>query len=127
VVIATGDVSGIDSYATLSSPALTGTPTVPTATAGTNTTQAASTAFVMASAQPIPTSSTYAVGTMILAGKSSSGSDADNATIAGSNLPAVFLTTDGYVEWISGSLPGTWRNVTGKSLPQGETGYFVRT
>lgn len=36
--------------APLASPALTGTPTVPTATAGTNTTQAASTAFVTASA-----------------------------------------------------------------------------
>lgn len=33
-------------YAPLASPALTGTPTVPTAAAGTNTTQAASTAFV---------------------------------------------------------------------------------
>jgi len=36
------------SYAPLASPALTGTPTVPTATPGTNTTQAASTAFVQA-------------------------------------------------------------------------------
>lgn len=35
-------------YAPLASPALTGTPTVPTATVGTNTTQAASTAFVLA-------------------------------------------------------------------------------
>jgi hypothetical protein len=34
--------------APLNSPALTGTPTVPTATLGTNTTQAASTAFVKA-------------------------------------------------------------------------------
>ena len=40
-------------YAPLASPALTGTPTVPTATAGTNTTQAASTAFVAASFAPI--------------------------------------------------------------------------
>lgn len=36
------------SYAPLASPALTGTPTVPTATNGTSTTQAASTAFVQA-------------------------------------------------------------------------------
>jgi hypothetical protein len=35
-------------YANLSSPALTGTPTAPTATAGTNTTQIATTAFVLA-------------------------------------------------------------------------------
>ena len=37
-------------YAPLASPAFTGTPTVPTATVGTNTTQAASTAFVQAAA-----------------------------------------------------------------------------
>ena len=35
-----------DEYAPLASPALTGTPTAPTATAGTNTTQIATTAFV---------------------------------------------------------------------------------
>ena len=38
--------STITNYATLASPALTGTPTAPTATAGTNTTQIATTAFV---------------------------------------------------------------------------------
>lgn len=36
----------LDDYATLASPALTGTPTAPTAAAGTNTTQIATTAFV---------------------------------------------------------------------------------
>ena len=39
----TVDLSG---YAQLASPALTGTPTAPTASAGTNTTQIATTAFV---------------------------------------------------------------------------------
>jgi hypothetical protein len=44
-----GGVPGTStSYAPLASPAFTGTPTVPTATGGTNTTQAASTAFVAA-------------------------------------------------------------------------------
>jgi hypothetical protein len=44
-------VSGISGvYAPLSSPALTGTPTAPTATLGTNTTQIATTAFVLANA-----------------------------------------------------------------------------
>jgi hypothetical protein len=42
----TAVASAISSKADLNSPALTGTPTVPTATTGTNTTQAASTAFV---------------------------------------------------------------------------------
>jgi hypothetical protein len=39
----------LDKKANLASPALTGTPTAPTATAGTNTTQLATTAFVMSS------------------------------------------------------------------------------
>lgn len=43
VTIAVGDVSGA---APLASPALTGTPTAPTATAGTNNTQVATTAYV---------------------------------------------------------------------------------
>jgi len=46
VTLSTTDISGISSYATLASPALTGTPVAPTATAGTNTTQLATTAFV---------------------------------------------------------------------------------
>ena len=40
--------SDLNSYAPKASPALTGTPTAPTATAGTNTTQIATTAFVTA-------------------------------------------------------------------------------
>lgn len=39
--------------AALASPALTGTPTAPTATAGTNTTQLATTAFVLANSAPL--------------------------------------------------------------------------
>ena len=49
VARATGDASGNSisgTYAPKASPALTGTPTAPTATAGTNTTQIATTAFV---------------------------------------------------------------------------------
>jgi hypothetical protein len=45
VTLAVADVSGA---APLASPALTGTPTAPTATVGTNTTQVATTAFVLA-------------------------------------------------------------------------------
>jgi hypothetical protein len=42
--------TSLGSYAPLASPALTGTPTVPTAATGTNTTQAASTAYVVSQA-----------------------------------------------------------------------------
>ena len=56
VTLAVADVSGA---ASLASPAFTGTPTVPTAAAGTNTTQAASTAFVLANAGSGSSASTY--------------------------------------------------------------------
>jgi hypothetical protein len=46
--------SQLDLKADLASPNLTGTPTAPTATAGTNTTQIATTAFVLANATNIP-------------------------------------------------------------------------
>lgn len=45
---------GIDLKAPLASPALTGTPTAPTATAGTNTTQIATTAFVKTAIDNLP-------------------------------------------------------------------------
>ena len=48
----TAVASAISSKADLNSPALTGTPTAPTASAGTNTTQVATTAFVIANAIP---------------------------------------------------------------------------
>lgn len=48
---ATNGVAWSTAYATLASPALTGTPTAPTATASTNTTQIATTAYVLAASQ----------------------------------------------------------------------------
>lgn len=46
--VSTAMQSALDAKASLASPALTGTPTAPTATAGTNTTQVATTAYVLA-------------------------------------------------------------------------------
>ena len=57
--------SGMSAYATLANPALTGTPTAPTATAGTNTTQIATTAFVTSAAS----SMTIAGASETVAGK----------------------------------------------------------
>jgi len=48
----TAVASAISSKADINSPALTGTPTAPTASTGTNTTQIATTAFVLANAIP---------------------------------------------------------------------------
>ncbi|MFK3971125.1 hypothetical protein ACI2KS_10400 [Pseudomonas sp. NPDC087358] len=61
--VSTAQQAALDLKAPLASPALTGTPTTPTATAGTNTTQVASTAFVTAAAatkEPTVTAGTSA-------------------------------------------------------------------
>lgn len=58
----------VDLKAPLASPALTGTPTAPTATGGTNTTQIATTAFVQAALGSYLTSATAASTYMPLAG-----------------------------------------------------------
>jgi len=63
--VSTAQQNALDAKAPLASPALTGTPTAPTATAGTNTTQIASTAFVQASAatkQPLDATLTALAG-----------------------------------------------------------------
>lgn len=57
----TAIASAISSKADLNSPALTGTPTAPTASAGTNTTQLATTAFVTAALQ-----AAYPVGSIYI-------------------------------------------------------------
>jgi hypothetical protein len=87
--------------------------------------------------QPIPSSSSYPVGTLILALKSNSGGVNDGVSIAGSNLRrAVFgLDTSGYftIDTNAGSLSGTWLNVSGHQISQMNNGanrgagYFVRT
>ena len=54
VVTSGGVYTGLSGKAPLASPALTGTPTAPTATAGTNTTQIATTAFVKTAIDALP-------------------------------------------------------------------------
>ncbi len=54
--------SALSPYATLASPALTGTPTAPTATGGTNTTQIATTAFVTAAVAGVSSPVTWSGG-----------------------------------------------------------------
>ena len=66
VARATGDASGnniANTYAPKASPALTGTPTAPTASAGTNTTQIATTAFVTSAVQTAITGAAAFQGT----------------------------------------------------------------
>ena len=70
-VAATVAATVASTYAPIASPTLTGTPTAPTATAGTNTTQIATTAFVQqqASALSLPAGSLiYCAGSAVPAG-----------------------------------------------------------
>ena len=88
------------SFASTASPAFTGTPTAPTATAGTNTTQIATTAFVLANSSARP----YKVYTALI---SQSGTSAPTATVLENTL-------GGTVVWTrtgSGSYVGTLAGV----------------
>lgn len=79
-----------------------------------------------AGGQPIPSSSTLAVGTMILLTNSSGGSIADGATVAGSSCTRPI---PGISTW-SGSGPaltGTWTNRNGGSVANNTGGLFART
>ena len=60
-------------YAPISSPALTGTPTAPTASAATNTTQIATTAYVKSQGYSTTTGTVTSVGVSVPTGLSVSG------------------------------------------------------
>jgi hypothetical protein len=80
-----------------------------------------------ASGQPIPTSSTFAVGTMVI-GACTAASTVDGGTVAGSIFFLVQLiqgnpgqvTSGGYVNY------GTWKNVSGTTVPSNRHAYWVR-
>jgi hypothetical protein len=60
IVLSSADLSDVSNIAFLASPALTGTPTAPTAAAGTHTTQIANTAFVTTAISNAATASGFA-------------------------------------------------------------------
>jgi len=121
--------SWLSGLAPLSSPALTGSPTAPTQTANDNSTKLATTAYVdsKASGQPIPSSTTFAIGTFMLLGVGASSVNA-GSTIAGSNL-RMYQNNSGTLIMTANAVTGTWMNLSsvnlGTSSPNG--GYFVRT
>jgi hypothetical protein len=99
--------------ADLASPALTGTPTAPTAAAGTNTTQLATTAFVNAEiANDIGTAiagiAAGAVGSALWGTFASTGTLTYGTNIAGSSLKAGSVTPGG-ADSEPGVQAGTWR------------------
>jgi hypothetical protein len=90
-------VSGaISSKADLASPALTGTPTAPTATAGSNTTQLATAAFVTGAVSDNNTAERIATATLTnktLTAPVISGGTINNAVIGGTTAAAGTFTT----------------------------------
>lgn len=90
-------------------------------------TKADGTAVVAGAAgQPIPTSSTFAVGTMVLAFNNTGGSVANGATAAGTSLKRA---GDGSSGGVTGGVAftGTWMNVGGASSATGTSVLWVRT
>ena len=95
-------------YAKLASPALTGTPTAPTAAVATNTTQLATTAFVQASIGPGNAAlGLGAVGTYALLGTNPGANITEGAVVAGSGLR--YTHCGGFVGAGTNAPPGSWR------------------
>lgn len=123
-------------YAQLASPALTGVPTAPTAAAGTNTTQLATTAFVQGILSNTTLSGTTKVGTLAIDGASGStrtlfyftagaysadiSLQADNATIKHSATTAHRFDVNGSQQLLvnSGGVSAGQFNVTGATGAQ---------
>lgn len=83
----------LSAKATLASPALTGTPTAPTAAAGTNTTQIATTAFVTGAVADLVASAPAALNTLNELA-TALGNDANFATTVTNSLATKASTTD---------------------------------
>jgi hypothetical protein len=136
--IATSKISGLDTAlsakASLASPALTGTPTTTTAAVDTNTTQIASTAFVLGqagSATPV-VDGTAAVGTSTRFARQDHvhPTDTTRAAVAGQtftgaiaapNITDSALTVAGIVTNTSAGLLGTVATVPTTNLPSAST------
>lgn len=69
------------------------------------------------SGQPIPTSGTFAVGTLLYGQQNKGSSMADGSTTSGANI----IPQGGVAQ------TGTWKNVSGQSVGNGASGLFVRT
>ena len=103
----------LDAKAALASPALTGTPTAPTAAAGTNTTQLATTAFVNAEitndiGAAVASIAAGAVGSALWGTFASTAAQTYGVSVAGSSLKAGSITP-GAADSEPGVRAGTWR------------------
>lgn len=89
--------------------------------------QAAETAAqtLLATAQVAPTSSSFPVNAVALCKQASGGAIADGDTVAGSDLTLQVVTSGAWAS--GGAQTGTWKNVSGASIANNDSGIFVRT
>jgi hypothetical protein len=118
---ASATVKGIVELAT-SAEVITGTDTVRAVT------PAGDRAALVAYAQPVNTTATFAVNTMAILRNGTGSSVAAGATAAGNMLQTVSFQNDATPIPSSGaSQTGTWLNVNGAAIANQEAGYWVRT
>lgn len=96
----------------INSPAFTGVPTAPTATAGTNTTQIATTAFVLANANAVNATTVANATAGIAAGAVGSYAFLSRPNTAGGNPGTTWAGSSLYY-MTGGSPSGTWRSMGG--------------
>lgn len=77
-------------------------------------------------AQPIPSSSTFPVGSVILARQTSGGTISDGSTTSGANIATAVASTSGVLA-TGGTQTGTWANRSGASVVNNAYGLFART
>lgn len=108
--------TNLTGYAKLASPALTGTPTAPTATVGTNTTQIATTAFVLANGGGLANSN-------FVVGETPSGTiNGTNTTFTLANTPvsgSVQLSLNGQSIYITSDYTISGSTITMNTAPYG--------
>jgi hypothetical protein len=119
----------LDAKAALASPTFTGTPAAPTATLGTNTTQLATTAFVIANAGSAPEYGTF---TPTIIGESTAGAGTYIAQAGNYTKIGRMVHVQGYVDWSAhtgtgnmaiGALPYT--SISGTNRRSGATFGYV--
>ena len=129
-LLGSGAFATIENYATLASPIFTGTPAAPTAAANTNTTQIATTAFVLGQANSI--ASTVAINGTQAAGTSSLYARADHvhpvdtsrSPVAGSgSITTVGTITSG--TWNAGWITSSGQVSAAQGIKHGLNGHPV--
>lgn len=107
-VATTSDIPSVSGYAPKASPAFTGTPTAPTAAAGTNTTQIATTAFVQAALAGIDTGGG---GSTVITGTYTGDYAATRTINIGATPKFVFITIPQYTSGM-----GPWIKMAGMTM-----------